>query len=89
MLGSRTPSKDPRKPQDTASAQPLWSKEADLGAEGQGCRASREAGLLPRAQGSLQGAHHWSACALGMRGCAQVCNKGSRLLSSQLIPPLL
>lgn len=53
MLGSRTPSKDPRKPEDTASAQPLWSKEADLGAEGQGCPASREAGLLPRAQGSL------------------------------------
>lgn len=89
MLGSRTPSNDPQKPEDTASAWPLWSKEDALGADGQGCWVSREPGPLPRGQGSLKGARHWCACALGVRGCTQVCNKGSGLLSSQLISPLL
>lgn len=54
ILGSGTP----RKPEDTASAQPLWSKEGALGAEGQGCQASREPRPLPRGQGSLKGARH-------------------------------
>lgn len=89
MLGSRTPSNDPQKPEDTASAWPLWSNEDALGADGQGCWASREPGPLPRGQGFLKGARHWCACALGVRGCTQVCNKGSGLLSSQLISPLL